>query len=107
MSLVMFCQSFGAALFLSFAQTIFSNSLAHQLPIDAPGVDVQAVIKAGASTFRAVVPKALLPGVLMAYDRATNDVFYLAAGAGVGAFVVCWGMGMKSVKKVMVDKPDV
>jgi hypothetical protein len=107
MSLVMVCQSLGAALFLSFAQTIFSNSLAHELPIDAPGVNVEAVIKAGASTFRAVIPKAFLPGVLMAYDRATNDVFYLAAGAGVGAFVVCWGMGWKSVKKAKIEKPEV
>ena len=107
MSLVMFSQSMGAALWLSFAQTIFSTSLKHELPLSAPGVGVQAVIDAGASAFRTIVPKASLPGVLHAYDQANNRVFYLATGAGVATFVVCWGMGWKSVKKAKVVKPEV
>jgi hypothetical protein len=103
----MFCQNFGAALFLSFAQTIFTTTLVHELPIFAPGVDAQSVINAGASSFRTVVPQALLPGVIHAYDRATSHVFYLATGAGVASFVLCWGMGWKSVKKAKVVKPEV
>jgi hypothetical protein len=107
MSLLMFSQNFGAALFISLAQTIFSSTLVHELPIAAPGIDVQAVINAGASSFRAVVSKALLPGVLLAYDQAISHVFYLATGAGVAAFVVCWGMGWKSVKKAEEIKVEV
>jgi hypothetical protein len=102
----MFCQNMGAALFLSFAQTIFSTTLTHELPIFAPKVNAQAVIAAGAATFRDVVPEALLPGVLLAYDRAINRVFYLATGSAVAGFVVCLGMGWKSVKKAKVDKPE-
>jgi hypothetical protein len=107
MSLVMFSQFFGAALFLSFSQTIFSTTLTHELPILAPGVNATAVINAGASTFRSVVPKALIPGVLLSYDKAIDRVFYLATGSAVAAFVVCWGMGWKSVKKAKVVKPEV
>jgi len=107
MSLLMFSQNFGAALFISLAQTIFSSTLIHELPKEAPGIDVQAVINAGASSFRAVVSKALLPGVLLAYDHAVSRVFYLAAGAGVAGFVVCWGMGWKSVKKAEEIKVEV
>jgi len=106
MGLLMFCQNMGAALFLSFAQTILSTTLKHELPILAPGVDVQAVIAAGASSFRDVVSKALLPGVLLAYDRAIDRVFYLATGSAVAGFVVCWGMGWKSVKKAKVVEPE-
>ncbi|KAE9370273.1 putative MFS multidrug transporter [Stipitochalara longipes BDJ] len=106
MSLVMFSQNMGAALFVSFAQTILSTTLVHELPILAPGINVEAVIAAGASNFRDVVPKALLRGVLFAYDRAIDRVFYLAAGSAVAGFVVCWGMGWKSVKKVKVVQPE-
>jgi hypothetical protein len=81
MSLLMFSQNFGAALFISFAQTICSNTLDYELRITAPGVDIQVIINAGASSFRTVVSKARLPGVLLAYDRAISCVFYLAAGA--------------------------
>jgi hypothetical protein len=107
MALLIFCQNFGAALFLSFAQTIFSSVLSHELPITAPGVDIQAVINAGASSFRTVVSKELLPGVLLAYDRAISRVFYLAAGAGVAGFVVCWGMGWENVKKAEEIRAEV
>jgi hypothetical protein len=96
----------GAALFLSFGQTIFSTTLTHELPIFAPSINVHAVIAAGASNFRDVVPKALLRGVLLAYDRAINRVFYLAAGSAAAGFAVCWGMGWKSVKKAKVVEPE-
>jgi hypothetical protein len=107
MSLVMFSQNMGAALFLSFAQTILSTTLTHELPVLAPGVNVQAVIAAGASKFRDVVSKALLPGVLLAYDQAIDRVFYLATGSAVAAFVFCCGMGWKSIKNAKVVEPEV
>jgi ABC-type Mn2+/Zn2+ transport system permease subunit len=106
MSLVMFSQNMGAALFLSFAQTILSTTLTQELPVLAPGVNAQAVIAAGASKFRDAVSKALLPGVLLAYDRAIDRVFYLATGSAVAAFVVCLGMGWKSVKKAKVVEAE-
>lgn len=53
-----------------------------------------------------MVPKALLRGVLLAYDRAINRVFYLAAGSAAAGFAVCWGMGWKSVKKAKVVESE-
>ncbi|RDL38696.1 Uncharacterized protein BP5553_03036 [Venustampulla echinocandica] len=105
MGLGIFCQSIGGALFLSFAQTIFSTSLVDALPDFAPEVDAQAVINAGAAGARDIVSKALLPGVLLAYNQAVSHVFYLAAGASAVAFVFSWGMGWKSVKKAKVVTP--
>lgn len=105
-SLIIFFQNFGSSLFLTFAQTTFSNGLTHALPSFAPGVDVQAVVKAGASGFRAVVPPSVLPKVLLAYNQAVAQVFYLATGAVLAAFVVCWGLGWKSVKKPKVVAPE-
>jgi len=103
MAAVIFSQGFGPALFLSFAQTIFSNSLKDKLHIFAPEVDPQTVFAAGATGIRQVVSAASLPAVILSYDKSINNVFYLITGAAVAAFVSCWGMGWRSVKKAKVE----
>jgi hypothetical protein len=104
---VVFSQGFGPALFLSFAQTIFSNSLKDKLHHFAPEVDAQTVFAAGATGIRTVISAASLPGVIMSYNESVNNVFYLITGAAVAAFISCWGMGWKSVKKPKVEATEV
>jgi len=99
MSLIVFCQTFGSAIFLSFAETIFSNSLRSELRRYVPSVNPQVVIDAGATAIRNVVSKNELPGVLLAYSESMDRVFYLAAGASVGSFCFAWGMGWKDIRK--------
>ncbi|OQV07341.1 hypothetical protein CLAIMM_11792 [Cladophialophora immunda] len=99
MALVMFSQSFGAALFLSLAETIFSNSFGDLISEYAPLVNGQSVIDAGATGFRKIVSGTDLAGVLTAYAKSIDRVFYLAAGLGVGCFVFAWGMGWKDLRK--------
>lgn len=99
MALVMFSQSFGAALFLSLAETIFSNSFGNLISEYAPSVNGQSVIDAGATGFRKIVSGTDLAGVLTAYAKSIDRVFYLAAGLGVGCFVFAWGMGWKDLRK--------
>ncbi len=94
-------------MFLSFAQTVFTNSLTRNLHHFAPTVNPEIIFVAGASGFRDVVPKAALPAVILSYSKAVDDVFYLTAGAAAAAFFSCWGMGWKSVKKVKVEAPEV
>ena len=106
MAIAIFSQTLGGALFLSLAQTIFTNGLTATLPTSAPGVDPQTVIAAGASGVRGAVTRVQLPGVLLAYNKAINEDFYLAAGASVAIFGFAWGMGWKSVKKAKVVKPE-
>jgi len=106
MSLVVFSQSFGGALFLAFAQTTFTNGLKDALPKFAPHVSPQAVIAAGATGIRQAVSKADLEGVLLAYSKALSHVFYLAMGAALGCFIFCWGMGWKSIKKAKAERGE-
>ena len=106
MALVIFAQFFGGTLFLTFAETDFTNGLKKAIPIFAPNVSAEAVIAAGASAVRDVVPDAELGGVLMAYNQAVKHTFYLATGAAAATLVFCWGMGWKSVKKAKVVKPE-
>src|SRR5436190_4409991 len=99
MSLVVFCQSFRGSLLLTFARTIFSPRLVDGLKKYAPTVNAEAVITAGATAIRQVVKPEEVLGVLEAYSLALSRDFYLAAGASVGAFLFCWGMGWHSIKK--------
>lgn len=106
MALAIFSQTLGSSVFLSLAQTTFTNGLVRNLATSAPGIRPQTVITAGASGVRAAVSHAQLPGVLNAYNKAINETFYLAAGASVAIFVFAWGMGWKSIKKPEVVKAE-
>ena len=99
MALVMFSQAFAGALFLSFSDTIFTNSLKTLVPKYAPSVNPQTVINAGATGFRSMMKEAELAGVLVAYAKSVDRVFYLTAGAAVGCFTFGWFMGFEDVRK--------
>ncbi|CAG8953512.1 hypothetical protein HYFRA_00009968 [Hymenoscyphus fraxineus] len=105
MALVTFSQMFGGALFLSFAQTGFSSAMQNTLKEFAPEVSASTIANAGALGFRAVVPPSSVAGVIQAYNNSINQVFYIAAGCGVGSFLLSFGMGMKSIKKAKVVEP--
>jgi len=98
MALVMFSQTFAGALFLSFADTIFTNSLTTLIPQYAPDVDPQVIINSGATGFRSIVSRADLPGILVAYAKSVDRVFYMTAGMSVGCFVFAFGMGWKDIR---------
>ncbi len=99
MALTIFSQSFGAAVFLSFAETIFSNSFGNLISTYAPSVNGQSIIDAGATKFRKIVSGTNLAGVLIAYAKSIDRVFYMAAGMGIGCFIFAWGMGWKDLRK--------
>ena len=106
MALLIFAQTFGGALFLSFAETDFSNSLIKAINTFAPNVSAKAINDAGASGVRAIVPKPELASVILAYNQAVQHAFYLAAGSAAVTLVFCWGMGWKSIKKPKVVETE-
>ena len=106
MSLVIFAQTFGGAVFLTFAQTDFNDGLRKGIATFAPSISAETVIAAGASAVREVVPKAELAGVLLAYNQAVQHAFYLATGAAAGTLLFCWGLGWRSVKKAKAAKGE-
>jgi len=106
MSIIMFAQSFGSALFVAFGETILSTGIKNALPKFAPSVNVQQVIEAGATHFREIIKKEDIPGVAWAYSEAINHVFYLVTAAGVMVFVSSLGMGWKNIKEAKVVQPE-
>ena len=107
MSLVVFSQTFGGSLFLTFAENIFNHGVASGLERFAPTVDPQTVLRAGASAVREILDANKISGVLEAYNLAINHTFYLAAGAAAGTFAFCWGMGWRKVSKKEIVTAEV
>lgn len=106
MSTLVFFQTFGGALFLAVADTDFTSSLVKELTNISPPVNVRAIVVAGATGFRDITTTAELPAVLLAFNTALRNTFYLGAGACVALFIFSWGLGWKSVKKPKVVKPE-
>ena len=92
-------QSLGGAVFVSVGnnvlQTILDQASAEQ---SLHGIDVQAVIAAGATQFRSIVPAKSLPALLVAYNYALQRVFIVAIPLSGLALIVALGLEWRSVK---------
>jgi hypothetical protein len=99
MALLVFANTFGGAIFLTIADSIFSNGLSELLARYLPNVNADKVIAAGGTGVRDAVSVDDLPGALLAYAQSVDRVFYLAAAAAVGCFLISWNMGWKDIRK--------
>ncbi|KIW02542.1 uncharacterized protein PV09_05998 [Verruconis gallopava] len=98
-AMIIFEQYFGGALFLAIAQALFNGKLDMGLTEYAPHVDAQSVIHAGASRVRDIVSSDDLSGVLLAYSKAINSNFYLAAACSAVTVLTGLGMGWRKVER--------
>ncbi|KAI1650071.1 MFS general substrate transporter [Daldinia loculata] len=93
-------QSLGGAVFISVGNSVFQNRLADLIEqTDIPGLDVRAIVGAGAIAFRKVVPPEQLPALLTLYDEALHTVLLVAIPLAGLAFLSCCALQWKSVKK--------
>ena len=75
-SMTIFFQFFGGALFVSIGNNIFNSKLLQYVSnIGIPNFDASKVIQAGATELRQAVPAEYLPQVLVAYNEALRLVF--------------------------------
>ena len=108
-SLVSAFQALGGAIFVSVGNTVLLNEL-----YDAalPGIDIDAVIAAGATGFRSFVPEERIPALLDVYNGALQKVFHMALVCSALAFFVALGLewrsieGKKSDSEVLDSKTD-
>ncbi|KAF7857944.1 hypothetical protein EAF04_009301 [Stromatinia cepivora] len=92
-------QSFGGAIFVSVGNTILQNQLKSSANNgQLQGIDIQAVLDAGATGFRSVVDADQLPALLVAYNGALQKVFIAAIPVTGLAFVSSLFLEWKSVK---------
>jgi hypothetical protein len=97
-ALASFFNSLGGAIAISIAQNIFMNGLISNLPKDAPGVDPQIVVGAGAMYLRKVINPEELPGVLLACMAGLKHASVVSIACGALATICACFVEWKSVK---------
>jgi hypothetical protein len=96
---VVFSQAFGPTIAMTLYNVIFLESLKDQIPKLAPNISPTAIVKAGATGFRAFVSPEDLPLVLKAYANSIDRTFYLAAAFATLCGVFLWGMGWHDLRE--------
>lgn len=89
--IIMFFQMLGGALAPSVGQSLFTDGLLRNLD-KVPGVDGAAIVAAGATDFRSLVPAELMDVVVSAFNSALRDVFWFAFAAPALAWGISWLM---------------
>ncbi|KAJ7470762.1 major facilitator superfamily-domain-containing protein [Mycena latifolia] len=98
-ALMMFAQTLGGCVFVSVAQSVFTNSLVSGLASTVPGVNSTFVLAIGATDLKTAVDPQYLPAVQTVYNQALISAFYVALSTAclslAGSLLVEW----KSVKR--------
>ncbi|KAJ5502678.1 Major facilitator superfamily domain general substrate transporter [Penicillium fimorum] len=93
-AIVLFAQTLGGAIFVSVGQNVFQNQLVQNLAHYAPEQDSAKLISAGATMLRTLVTGDALHRVLLAWNAAIVQTFYVAVAMGalslVGPIFVEW-----------------
>lgn len=102
-SLIIFMQTLGGALFIAVAQTILTNRLVSNLLEKVPTLDPSIVLKTGATSLKHAVSADLLPDVLLAYNDALTQTFYVSLALAALSIFGSAGIEWKSVKGKKIE----
>lgn len=94
-AIVIFAQTLGGTIFICVAQNVFQNKLVGEIThARLDGLDAAAVLEAGATQIRKLVPSHFLPIVLDAYNTAITETFYVSVATAslaiLGAMASPW-----------------
>ena len=98
-SLILFSQMLGGAIFVSVGQNILDSKLVAGLTALIPGLDPAVIVNAGATDIRSVVPEVDLEAVLKVYNRALRGCFVVALVITCLACLGAGAMEWRSVKR--------
>ncbi|KAI0407026.1 major facilitator superfamily domain-containing protein [Xylaria palmicola] len=104
-SFLIFTQSLGPSIFLVLSNVILLQGLKTQIPRHAPDVNPEAIIRAGATHFRAIVSTEDLPQVLVAYSNSISRVFYFIAAIAATCSIWLWGLGWTDLRPKKMQTP--
>ncbi|KAL9091633.1 MAG: hypothetical protein Q9165_004709 [Trypethelium subeluteriae] len=85
-AMLLFFQTLAGAVFISVAQTIFSNELVKAVAHNAPSVNAGQVVLTGATDIRSAYPAEVVPAIIQSFMDALKNTYILAiACAGLSA----------------------
>ena len=104
LSIMVLAQSLGAACFLSVNGNVLRGGLQRKLNHHVPTSVVRAVLSAGPTGFHSVVDEKWLPQVIMAYDVAIRQTFYVGVVMAGLSFCAACMVERRSVKVAKTEK---
>lgn len=100
---VNFFQTFGGALLISVAQTLFQNGLLSGIEKNAPQLPAQRFLQSGATQIREILAELhqedALDAVLQAYIDGLRHCYWITTACAIAAFFFACGLQWKSIKK--------
>lgn len=102
-SVIMFCENLVAAIMVSVAQNIFTNQLVSNFASTIPGIDLSAVLKAGALQIKNQVPEEYLDAVIIAYNKSLTHTFYVGVALACCSLLGAVWLEWLSVKPKKID----
>ncbi|KAG9519430.1 MFS transporter, partial [Aureobasidium melanogenum] len=99
LSIILFAEQFGAALFVSAAQNVFQNRLVDNLHTSVPSLNATSIGTAGLSDLRDLVAPADMMNVLVAVDRSVAQTWYMAVALAGMTILGSATMDWRSVKE--------
>jgi hypothetical protein len=110
-SVLIFLQTLGKALFVSVGESVFMNNLVSGLAEHAPSINPLIVLNTGATSIQTTqsISSEDLAGVILAYNNALVRVFaiatWMAASSILGSLFVEWKSVKMRGKKVVTNNP--
>ncbi|KAF3810128.1 Efflux pump roqT [Colletotrichum gloeosporioides] len=102
-AVVQFFQSFGGAIMIAVAQSLFQTGLVNGVATRVPDLDPSIFINAGADQVRSILTQMgradAIDAVLESYMVGLRHTYYVTVACAAAAFVACLGLQWKSVKK--------
>ena len=99
LAFIQFAQGIGPAVFVSVAQTIFAGRLTSEMGQYTPGLDAGQLKKMGLADLKNAIGPENLQNVIMGYDKAVTQTFYLPVALTCVSILGSLGMEWRSVKK--------
>jgi hypothetical protein len=99
LAVVSFGQVIGPAIMVSAAQTLFANRLLAEMGEFAPSLNTTALESMGLSDIKNHIGSARLEDVLLGYDKAVTQTFYLPVALTCLTLLGSLPMEWRSVKK--------
>lgn len=96
-SLMFFAQSLGGSVLVCVGQAVFNSDLRSRLT-SFEGLDVARIVNTGATQLRHVIPSDLLSKVLVEYNAALRNYYYVGLGAACFAILPSLAIEWKNVK---------
>jgi hypothetical protein len=101
--IIMFSENFLAAVFVSISQNVFTNQLVKHIAGSGAEIDVETILDTGATQLRNLVPEQFYNAVLIAYNNALMDTFYVFVALSCCGILGAVWLEWLSVKTKKVD----